>query len=102
MDGHYYVYILASRRNGTIYVGVTNDLRRRVWQHKHKAIPGFTSRYGIDRLVYFEACRDVTSAIAREKQIKAGSRKRKLELIESANPNWDDLSAAWDTDAQGN
>ncbi len=95
MDGHYYVYILASQRNGTIYVGVTNDLRRRVWQHKHKTTPGFTSQYGVGLLVHFEAFRDVSGAIARGKQLKAGNRRRKLELIERTNPDWNDLSAEW-------
>ena len=70
MAGDYYVYILTNRRNGTLYTGVTNDLRRRVWQHKSKSISGFTKRYGVDRLVYFEVFRNVSNAIAREKQIK--------------------------------
>ncbi|HUL51763.1 MAG TPA: GIY-YIG nuclease family protein [Opitutaceae bacterium] len=95
MAGEYYVYILASRRNGTLYTGVTSDLRHRIWQHKNKAIAGFTKRYGIDRLVYFEAFRNVSNAIGREKQIKAGSRRRKLQLIERTNPAWNDLSMDW-------
>ena len=89
------MYILASRRNGTLYTGVTSDLRHRIWQHKNKAIAGFTKRYGIDRLVYFEAFRNVSNAIGREKQIKAGSRRRKLQLIERTNPAWNDLSMDW-------
>ena len=95
MGGTYYVYILASRRNGTLYTGVTSDLKRRTWQHKSRLAAGFTKQYGVDRLVYFEAFRNIASAIAREKQIKAGSRKRKLELIEGHNPDWRDLSQGW-------
>ena len=81
----YYVYILASRSRN-LYVGVTNDLERRVYEHKRKLVPGFTTRYNIDRLVYFEATEDVQSAIAREKQIKGWLRSRKVSLIESVNP----------------
>ena len=73
--GHYFVYLLANRRHGTIYTGVTNSLERRVWQHKHKAAPGFTAKYGVGTLVYFEEFRDAADAIAREKQIKAGPRE---------------------------
>ena len=73
----YWVYILASRKNGTLYVGVTNSLERRIWQHKQHAIGSFSARYGVDRLVYFEDFRDVTHAIAREKQLKAGSRAKR-------------------------
>ena len=82
----YWVYILASRKNGTLYTGVTNSLERRVWQHKNKKADGFTKRYGVSQLVYFEEFRDVTNAIAREKQIKAGSRTKKIALIERENP----------------
>jgi putative endonuclease len=95
VGGNYCVCILASQRNGTIYTGVTNDLKHRVWQHKSKLLAGFTKRYGVDRPVYFEVFRNVSSAIARKKQIKAGSRKRKLELIEHDNPEWRDLSEGW-------
>ena len=91
----YFVYILASKRNGTLYVGVTNSLLRRVWQHRQKVADGFTARYGVTRLVYFEDFRDVSNAIAREKQIKAGSRAKKLALIERDNPEWRDLSDGW-------
>lgn len=87
----YYVYILASKRNGTLYTGVTNDLIRRVRQHKDKMIDGFTKKYGVDKLVYFESTDDVTVAIRREKQIKKWYRKWKIELIESSNPEWKDL-----------
>jgi putative endonuclease len=90
----YYVYILASRSRN-LYVGVTNDLERRVYEHKQKLVPGFTTRYNIDRLVYFEATEDVQSAIAREKQIKGWLRSRKVSLIESVNPTWDDVSVSW-------
>jgi putative endonuclease len=84
------VYIMANRRNGTLYTGVTSDLVTRVWQHKHGRI-GFTSRYGCKRLVWFELRGDMSDAIGREKQIKAGSRRKKLELIESMNPEWADI-----------
>ncbi len=87
----YWVYILASHSK-TIYVGVTNDLERRLYQHRNKLLPGFTARYDVDRLVYFEQTSDVVSAIAREKQIKGWSRSKKVALIESMNPEWEDLS----------
>jgi putative endonuclease len=89
-DRHYFVYIMTNRAR-TLYTGVTNDLRRRVYEHREKIIPGFTKRYDIDRLVYFEATTDVRSAIAREKQIKGWRREKKLDLIESMNPGWEDL-----------
>ncbi len=85
------VYVMASRRNGTVYVGVTSDLIQRVWQHREAAIPGFTSRYGCKHLVYYELFADMTTAILREKQLKAGSRAKKLALIETSNPTWQDL-----------
>jgi len=84
------VYIMANRRNGTLYTGVTSDLVARVWQHKNGTV-GFTSRYGCKRLVWFEVHDDMAAAILREKQIKAGSRKKKLALIEGLNPDWRDL-----------
>ena len=87
----YSVYILASGRNGTLYVGVTNDLVRRVWQHKQKDVPGFTKRYGVDKLVWFESGSSIESAIAREKQIKHWNREWKINLFRESNPNWDDL-----------
>jgi len=90
----YCVYILASR-SGTLYVGVTNNLLRRVYEHKHKLVPGFTKRYNIDRLVYYEATPDVRAAIAREKQIKPWRREKKVALIESKNRDWHDLAAGW-------
>jgi len=88
---HYYVYILASHKNGTLYIGVTNDLIRRVYQHKNYVIKGFTSKYHVDQLVYFESTTDVYSAIKREKQLKNWRRSWKLELIEKKNPYWKDL-----------
>ena len=91
----YWVYILTNKRNGTLYVGVTSSLERRIWQHKAKIIDGFTKQYGLDRLVYFEQFRDVHAAIAREKEIKGWLRRRKLELIERDNPGWTDLNANW-------
>jgi putative endonuclease len=85
------VYLMASRRNGTLYVGVTSNLARRVVQHRTGALPGFTSRYGCKLLVWYERHDDITTAILREKQIKGGSRKKKLALIETQNPLWHDL-----------
>ena len=87
----HYVYMLFNKRNGTLYVGVTNDLVKRVWQHKNKVIESFTKQYSIDKLGYYEVCNDINSAIAREKQLKGGNRKNKLELIELNNPDWNDL-----------
>lgn len=90
-DFNFYVYILASKRNGTLYAGVTRDLEGRVWQHKHDVYPGFARKHGCTRLVWFEWHTDVNEAIAREKRIKRWRRKWKLELIEKQNPDWDDL-----------
>jgi putative endonuclease len=90
----YYVYITASRSR-VLYVGVTNELQRRLYQHKHHLLPGFTSRYNVTRLVYFEETADVHSAVAREKQIKGWLRAKKVALIEKANPDWKDLSEGW-------
>ena len=85
------VYIMASRRNGTLYTGVTSDLARRSYEHRQGLIPGFTSRYGCKLLVWYELHATMPTAIAREKQIKGGSRRRKLALIEAMNPFWSDL-----------
>ena len=85
------VYILFNQRNGTLYVGVTSDLVQRVWQHKEGLIKGFSQKYGIKSLGYFECFEEMLPAIEREKQLKAGSRKKKIELIESMNPDWLDL-----------
>lgn len=90
----YYVYIMASRSR-TLYTGITNDLERRAFEHKEKLVPGFTTKYKIERLVYFEATEDVHAAISREKQIKGWTRRKKLALINSMNPTWKDLSEAW-------
>jgi len=90
----YCVYIMTNH-SGTLYVGLTNDLRRRVWEHKQRLIEGFAKRYNITRLVYYEETPDVTAAIAREKQIKGWLRKKKVALIESFNPGWKDLSEGW-------
>ena len=87
----YFVYILASKRNGTIYIGVTNDLQRRIVEHREKKIPGFTKRYGVTMLVYFEEYEDPRYAINREKQLKGWLRKKKLALIESVNPEWKEI-----------
>jgi putative endonuclease len=92
----YYVYILASRSR-TLYVGVTNDLVRRLFQHRDATNSGFTRRYRINRLVYFETTPNVRSAIAREKQIKGWRREKKLALVNTANPTWSDLSEGWPT-----
>lgn len=91
MAGNYYVYILASLSR-TLYVGMTNDLMRRVYEHRHKLSGGFTAQYHVDRLVYFEHTTDVNAAIIREKQIKKWSRKKKAELVESVNAAWLDLA----------
>jgi len=85
------VYILASKRNGTLYIGITNDLQKRVWEHKNDLVDGFTKRYGVHHLVYYELYGDMVSAITREKQIKKWNRTWKLELIEKHNPRWNDL-----------
>jgi len=91
MNKQYYVYILASKKNGTLYTGVTNDLIRRVYEHKHNLIEGFTKKYNVHRLVYFEIIEDVNSAIHREKCIKRWKRAWKIELIEKNNAEWRDL-----------
>ncbi len=87
----YYVYILASKRNGTLYIGVTNNLIERVWQHKNKVVDGFTKKYEISKLVYYETISDIESAIKREKQLKNWHRQWKINLIQSKNPQWRDL-----------
>jgi putative endonuclease len=87
----FYVYLLASRPQGTLYVGLTSDLAKRVFEHKSKAVPGFTARYGVDTLVWFEAHDSVEAAIRREKQIKEWKREWKFNLIERDNPHWVDL-----------
>jgi putative endonuclease len=91
MSKSYFVYLLASRRNGTLYIGVTNNLVRRTFQHKSDLIAGFTKRYGVHRLVWFEEYADIRNAIAREKRLKGWNRAWKIRLIEAHNPEWIDL-----------
>ncbi|RKW22174.1 GIY-YIG nuclease family protein [Candidatus Gracilibacteria bacterium] len=87
-----YVYILSNKRNGTLYVGVTSNLVKRIFEHKEKVVNGFSAKYNLDLLVYYEERGSIEEAIQREKQLKAGNRKKKLGLIESINPDWKDLS----------
>ncbi|MBN1934179.1 MAG: GIY-YIG nuclease family protein [Anaerolineae bacterium] len=94
MTKQYYVYIMTNH-SGTLYTGMTNDLKRRVWQHKQKLVEGFTKRYNITRLIYWEETGDVNVAIAREKEIKGWVRAKKIALIEADNPGWKDLSEEW-------
>jgi putative endonuclease len=94
LNKQYYVYIMANRTR-MLYTGVTNSLERRVWEHKNRFTPGFTSKYNLNRLVYMEVFSDIREAIAREKQIKGWLRKKKIKLIESVNPKWKDLSEEW-------
>ena len=91
MEKSYYIYILASRRNGTLYIGVTSDLIKRVWQHKNKFVEGFTEKYGVDKLVYYEQIEDAENALRREKRLKKYNRKWKMDIIEKLNPDWKDL-----------
>ncbi len=91
MPKQYFVYLLASRRNGTLYIGVTNYLARRISEHKSGVIPGFTQRYGVRKLVWFEEFGDINDVIAREKQLKGWNRAWKIRLIEKGNPDWSDL-----------
>lgn len=94
MEHQYFVYIMTNN-SGTLYTGVTKDLNRRVYEHRHKLVEGFTKRYDITHLVYFETTSDIRAAIAREKQIKGWLRSKKIKLIESINPEWRDLSDGW-------
>jgi putative endonuclease len=87
------VYILTSKRNGTLYIGVTSNLPQRMYQHREELVNGFSKKYGIKMLVYFEICEDMLSAIAREKSLKGNTRAKKIALIESVNPEWEDLVA---------
>ena len=91
-EKYYYVYIMTNKWNTTLYTGVTNNLAKRAWDHKQKLVKGFTSKYNLNKLVYYEIFTNIEEAIAREKQIKGGSRKKKIELIEKDNPEWRDLS----------
>jgi putative endonuclease len=88
-----WAYIMTNRRNGTLYIGVTNDVARRAWEHREGLVDGFTKRYGLKRLVYAEHHDDIRDAIQREKTLKHWSRAWKIDLIESQNPDWDDLAA---------
>ena len=97
MPGSSFVYILANKRNGTLYVGVTNDLARRVSEHKAKLVPGFTRKYGVDLLVYFEAFDSILEARAREHSLKRWRRAWKIDLIEKLNADWRDLSVELNT-----
>ena len=91
MNKKAYVYILASKRNGTLYIGVTSNLIQRIWQHKNGFVDAFTKKYSVKKLVYYEEHGNIMSAIRREKRLKEWQRKWKLELIEKANPDWNDL-----------
>ena len=91
MDKQFYVYILTNKYNTILYTGVTNNLKRRVYEHKNKLVEGFTKKYNINKLVYYEVFEDAYNAISREKQLKAGSRKKKLDLINKINKEWKDL-----------
>lgn len=93
-EHHYYVYIMTNTSR-TLYIGVTNNLEKRVYEHKQKLIKGFTSKYNIKKLVYFEETPDINSAIEREKMLKGWLRKKKINLIKSINPRWKDLSEDW-------
>ena len=86
-----YIYILFNKRNGTLYVGVTSDLVKRVYEHKCKLVEGFTKKYNVDKLGYYEVTDNILTAIEREKQLKSGSRQKKIDLIEKTNPEWKDL-----------
>ncbi len=92
----YYVYILANKTNTTLYVGMTNDLKRRLYEHKHKLLEGFSKKYNVDKLVYYESTSDVKTAIQREKNIKKWNRSWKEELIKKTNPEFKDLSLDWE------
>lgn len=88
---NYYVYILTNKHNTVLYTGITNDIKRRCYEHKHKIVEGFTAKYNVSKLVYYEYFEDVNAAIQREKQIKGWLRRKKIELINSINPEWRDL-----------
>ena len=94
LSKQYYIYIITTELNTVLYVGVTNDLKRRVFEHKNHLVEGFTNRYRIEKLVYYETCADINSAISREKKIKKWLRRKKVELIQAKNPDWHDLYEA--------
>ncbi len=87
----YFVYIITNKPNGTLYIGVTNDLERRIWEHKNKIVKGFSAKYNLDKLIYSEDYSDIKDAISREKHLKGWTRKKKIDLIESVNKEWKDL-----------
>ena len=91
----YYVYILASKRNGTLYIGITNDLQRRVYEHKTGIKKGFTQKYGVNMLIYFETFQNIEEAIIREKRLKKWNRSWKIELVEEENKQWIELASDW-------
>jgi putative endonuclease len=95
MRERYFVYMMSNTKSGVLYTGITNDLTRRVYEHKKKLVPGFTNKYNLTKLVFFEETSDVNAAIAREKQIKGWLRRKKISLLESMNPDWKDLSIGW-------
>ncbi len=95
---NFYVYILTNWRGNVMYIGVTNNLERRLYEHKHELIDGFTKQYHVHKLVYYETTSDISAAIKREKQLKAWSRSKKNALVETMNPSWEDLSSTWDQD----
>ena len=92
---NYYVYLLSNWNNKVLYIGVTNNLERRIIEHRQKLVPGFTEKYNVNKLVYFEQTNDVISAISREKQLKKWRREKKNALVNSVNPGWKDLSSQW-------
>ena len=91
----YYVYVLSRKKNGTLYIGVTNDLERRMFEHKNKLVSGFTAKYNVNKLMYFEDFQYVNDALKREKQLKNWNRQWKIDLIEKENKEWKDLSIDW-------
>ncbi|MGI6253389.1 MAG: GIY-YIG nuclease family protein [Aminivibrio sp.] len=99
MNRTYYIYLLTNIKNRVLYTGVTNNLKRRVYEHKHGLVEGFTKKYRVHKLVCYEEVNDVNAAIAREKEIKAWRREKKNALIEKENPEWNDLSAGWYDDS---
>ena len=99
MNNQYYVYIMTNKNNTVLYTGVTNNLERRLYEHKNKLIDGFTKKYNINKLVYYETTNDINTAIEREKQIKGWLRIKKIQLIENTNPEWNDLSEEWERDS---
>ncbi len=95
MNHQYYVYIITNKKDGVLYIGVTNDLERRMFEHKNKLVKSFSSKYNLDKLVYFEQYSSVNEAIKREKQLKKWNRQWKIDLIKKDNPNWNDLAKRW-------